>query len=188
MSNRSKKKVQKPWSSLGLGMLNTLVCGGIIILMILFPNDSATWWVYLILGLFLLIGLWNLCTTVTWEVKIQNNYIQFRNSLGRTQNISFKDVEKIKVFLKVMVKRDGIQIKDILSEKKTFYDSVERIKMGSYLEQTRVAQITLYLTDGKKIFSITPDYRGFDDFMEKLKQENVKFETVGFESTESFQE
>ena len=56
--NRNKKLiVRMPRFCLWLGITGTLFFGGIIVGMILFPNDTVTLWTYFVFGLFLLGGL-----------------------------------------------------------------------------------------------------------------------------------
>jgi len=52
--NKVERKMLKV---LCMGILCVLFFGAMIVLMSIFPNDTAEWWVYLIFSLFLLLGL-----------------------------------------------------------------------------------------------------------------------------------
>ena len=92
--NTPKMIVRQPSYVLFVGLLTTICCGGVIIMMILFPNDTATFGVYFVVGLFFLLGLWYVWMAIAWRVVVENEGLKFRNLRLQTKMILFKDIEK----------------------------------------------------------------------------------------------
>ena len=78
------------------GIFCILVVGAILILMLLFPNDTATFWVFGFTILVFLANVYFLITSFTWKVVIKGTEICYRNSFGKTKVVSIQDVKAIK--------------------------------------------------------------------------------------------
>ena len=89
--------VRQPKSILGIGLLITLIGGGVFILMAFFQNEPTELWGLFLLVLFPIQGLWYLLITFTWKVTVERDSIRFRNQLGRTKIIPFETIEKVKL-------------------------------------------------------------------------------------------
>ena len=90
--------MRQPRWVLMLGILIPLVFGAAIIIMILFPNDTITWWVSVFVYGFLFVGLWYLWTWAIWKITIMGDEFQYRNSFGKKRKISFLDIEKVQMW------------------------------------------------------------------------------------------
>jgi len=88
--------IKFPRFVLWLGVISSLFWSALIILMTLFPNDTADYWVYLVFTLFLLLGVWFIWISVAWRVQIEGENIQSRNYFFRTQRFTIKSIARVK--------------------------------------------------------------------------------------------
>jgi len=147
--NRTDKKliVRMPRLFLWVGIACTLFFGGIIVGMILFPNDTVTLWTYLVFGLFLLGGLLFFWISIIWRIEVEKNGFKFRNSFNKTMVIPFESIGKVK--LKGRLDHDN---------------------------PINILEAVLYSKGGKVILVITSLHVGGRLFIHRLQQESIKFE------------
>ena len=78
----------------------------------------------------------------------------------------------------VTFEENSIHFRNQLGRTKTIpFESIGKVKRrGQPTNQGINLQLVLYSKDGRKFFSITSDFIGFDRFLKKLEQESIKFE------------
>jgi len=146
--NRNKKLiVRMPRFCLWLGIAGTLFFGGIIVGMILFPNDTVTLWTYFVFGLFLFGGLLFFWISIIWRIEVEKNGFKFRNSFNQTKLIPFESIGKVRLKGKL--------------------DPDNPINM---------LEVVLYSKGGKVILVTTSLHSGGRLFIHRLQQESIKFE------------
>lgn len=146
--NRNKKLiVRMPRFCLWLGITGTLFFGGIIVGMILFPNDTVTLWTHLVFGLFLLVGLSFFWISIIWRIEVEKKGFKFRNSFNQTKLVPFESIGKVKL--------------------KGRLDPDNPINM---------LEAVLYSKCGKVILVTTSLHVGGRLFIHRLQQESIKFE------------
>lgn len=79
-----------------IGCVCVLLFTGIIILMAIFPNDTAEWWVYLIMTIFVLLGLCLITAHLNWSVVINENDFVYRTFWRKTYQIEYTEITRIK--------------------------------------------------------------------------------------------
>ena len=90
--------VRQPWDALPIGIIGTLFAGFLFIVSVASQDDTAPWWSSLGFGLMFLVCLWYLWLWIIWKITIRGDEFQFRNSFGKTQILSFDDIEKVKMW------------------------------------------------------------------------------------------
>jgi hypothetical protein len=82
---------------LWVGIVCALFCFSLIILMTIFPNDSASWWVYLIFISFSSLGISMVLYCIKWELKIEYDQLTYTTFLGKKKTFSMASIQKIKL-------------------------------------------------------------------------------------------
>ena len=64
-----------------------------IVLMTLFPNDTVTWWVYIIFVFFVLLGIYLMAIGTIWKIEVfrHKNYFIYRSVFFRKYKIKYAD-------------------------------------------------------------------------------------------------
>ena len=78
-------------------MISILFWGGLIIFIALFPNDTVTYWVYLIFSAFLLFGVWCVWISLVWKIQIEGNQIYFRNCFLQKKKFTFESIGRVEI-------------------------------------------------------------------------------------------
>jgi len=105
---RANKKVEKsmdennfvlrePKIYLWIGIICTVFFCGLIVLMCIFPNDTAEWWTYLVFALFGILGIYIIFYCVRWKLEIEGNQIIYTPFIGKKRSFIFSDIKKIKL-------------------------------------------------------------------------------------------
>lgn len=85
--------IRLPKAYFGIGSLGIVVFSAAIVLMTLYPNDSASWWVYFGFSLFVLLGVFLIAYTLIWKIDIFRceDYFTYRTFWGRTHKIKYSE-------------------------------------------------------------------------------------------------
>lgn len=89
--------IRQPLSTFFIGILSTLFWGGILAFLSLSSNNTLSWKIYLIFSCFLFLGLWLTWLSIMLKIIIKSDTISFRNLFGKTQEITFESIEKVKI-------------------------------------------------------------------------------------------
>jgi hypothetical protein len=79
-----------------VGIICAVFFLALLILMTIFPNDTAEWWVYLVFSLFVLLGLSLTFYCATWKIEIDENQIQYSPFPWVKRQFLFTDITKVK--------------------------------------------------------------------------------------------
>lgn len=76
-----------------VGLLDTLVCLLLLILMYCFPNSTARPWVYCIITAFFVLGCYLMYLTVSWKItySTESDYFIYRSALMRSGKYFYRD-------------------------------------------------------------------------------------------------
>lgn len=110
-----------------VGIICTAFFSCFMILMTVFPNDTAEPWVYVGFGLFVLLGLYLILESYLWKIYIykKDAYYDFVSSFGRKYRIRYEDVVNYRI---------GNNFIRIKTKKKVFYIDTKAINL-EYLPQ-----------------------------------------------------
>jgi len=123
-----------------MGMLCTLLCIVLIVLLTIYPSDSAPWWVYLAFVFFAGVGVTITLYGKKWEVRASGNEIHITTLFGRTKTYTFDSIT---------------QIKSIVPEN----------IIGQY--NADMSNIIIYSGD-ESILSMSWYYKGYKPFLDRL--------------------
>ena len=79
-----------------LGVIDVIFFGAAIVLMTIFPNDTAHWVIYLIFSFFAALGFLLIFSYRRWEVKIENNLITYTPLIGEKKSFTFENITRVK--------------------------------------------------------------------------------------------
>ena len=106
-NNERQKKMSKmtltdfavfaPKSTLWIGLVCMIFFGGCIILMTLFPNDTATWWVYLTFISFFVMGALVTLYAISSKIIVVKDSIRYTPIFGIKQTFAFSDIKRVKL-------------------------------------------------------------------------------------------
>ena len=76
---------------LWIGILDIAVFSTFCFIMFFFPNDTTTWWVWMIFIFFILLGFCLVCSTLIFKIDIYRNkdYFLYRNIFLKTRKIYY---------------------------------------------------------------------------------------------------
>lgn len=76
---------------LWIGLLGIVVLSTFCLIMFFFPNDTTTWWVWMIFIFFILLGFCLVCSTLIFKIDIYRNkdYFLYRNIFLKTRKIYY---------------------------------------------------------------------------------------------------
>lgn len=89
--------IRKPKTIMWLGIICALFFGALIALMIVFPNDTVEWRIYLIFGAFAFIGISLAAHCALWKVEIDGNELRHSSLLKRTRVFTFDNIKKFEI-------------------------------------------------------------------------------------------
>lgn len=91
--DKNRIVVHLPKAYLIIGIICMIGFMGFIILMIVFPNDTATWAVYAIWIFFIVICAFVIESTIVWRIEVftDKDYFVYRAIWGRKKTIKYKD-------------------------------------------------------------------------------------------------
>jgi hypothetical protein len=89
---------------LWIGIICALFFFSLIILMTIFPNDTAEWWIYPVFIVCSISGILMALYCIKWEIKIENDEIMYTPFFGKKKTFSIGSIKKIK-------SKNGQQIK-----------------------------------------------------------------------------
>lgn len=106
--------IRLPRAYLWVASIDILFFLACILLMIYFPNDTVSVWVYMLFCLFISLGVLITVATLVWKVEVlqHENYFLIRTTFGRSHRIEYKDCLYYKFSSNYLV---------IKTNKKTFY-------------------------------------------------------------------
>ena len=95
ISNLSKNHVvlKLPTMYLWVGCIDVSVFTAFIFLMYYYPNDTAALWIYVVFGLFELLGIFLVVATLLWRIDVfrDKNFFVYRTSFGKKHTIKYDD-------------------------------------------------------------------------------------------------
>jgi hypothetical protein len=89
--------IKQPKVIMWLGVGCVLVFGAFLVIMSIFPNDTADWWVYVIFVLFTLSGAFMVLFCIGWEVKIIGNDIYYKSFFKNKSVFTFDDISCVEM-------------------------------------------------------------------------------------------
>lgn len=81
---------------LWIGIISSLIFTALMVLMTIFPNDTAELWIYIIFGMFELLGIILIVYAIRWQVKVENDNIYFTPFIGKQKSAAFSDIIRYK--------------------------------------------------------------------------------------------
>ena len=94
--DENKFVLRQPKIFFWIGIICTIFFCALIVLMSIFPNDSAEWWIYLVFSLFVILGFFLIFYCVRWELKIEGNQIIFKPFIGKKNLFTIDNIKKVK--------------------------------------------------------------------------------------------
>lgn len=121
-----------------IGVTGTVVFSFAFVLMVLFPNDSASVWVGVGFSAFILTGLFIVTITFTWKIDIfcSQDYFIYRSMAGRTHRLEYKDIIQYE---------DKGDVYVLETKNKKFYVDAKAINVGFLISKLNTSRV-------KKIF------------------------------------
>jgi len=95
-----------------VGILGLVFNGALIVLMTIFPNNTAYWWVYVIFLFFMLLGMFFATYAAKCEIKVVNDTIYVTSYIGSKRTADFSEIK--------MVRKDNQSITAYTSQGKLF--------------------------------------------------------------------
>ena len=156
MDNSEKKNsingfsVRKPrvliFSSIIVGILCSLFFSALIVIMLIYPNDTATAGVFFGFGIFILLGL--LCIFIgflfrRWEIRFDDRDINYTPYIGKATQFTLDKITR-----------------------------VQSIPNSGWT--AGIAEVKFYVGD-KIVFTIGSSSRGFTELLSHLNDENISF-------------
>jgi len=89
--------IREPKIYLWIGIICAFFFCGLIVLMYIFPNDTAEWWTYLVFALFGMLGFYIIFYCVRWKLEIEGNRIIYTPFIGKKRLFTFDDIKKVKL-------------------------------------------------------------------------------------------
>ena len=89
--------IKLPISELIVGIVVTLFFIAILLMMILFPNDSADFWTFIGISLFMTLGIAIIIPWFIWKVEYNDEMFIYRNKWGRKTTVLYSRINKIKL-------------------------------------------------------------------------------------------
>lgn len=92
-SGKEHITLRLPRVYLWAGVFGILVFSTLLILMVLFPNDTASLWVYVVFIFFILLGVFIVLGAQFWKIDVftKEDYFLYRNWNCRTYKILYSD-------------------------------------------------------------------------------------------------
>ena len=122
-----------------IGIVCVLFFGGIMIAMTLFPNDTATWWVYFIFALFGMLGIGLALFGIFWKVEIIDDNISYHSPFKSPKHFSFEEITNVKIkrstMIQVVLYSGKRKLFSLDSSCKGFGLFVERLKEKGFLNE-----------------------------------------------------
>jgi len=78
------------------GVAGLVLFGAIIVLMTMFPNDTAVWWVYTIFFSFMVLGIFYATYAAKCEVKVVNDTIYVTSYFGKKKVANFSEIKMVR--------------------------------------------------------------------------------------------
>ena len=91
--NESNFALRQPKIFLWIGIIGTVF---LTVCMIIFPNDTGEWWVYLIFSLSVALGLWLIIYCLKWELNIKDNEIIYSPFIGKKKLLTMNNITRVK--------------------------------------------------------------------------------------------
>jgi len=89
--------VRPPRTMIWIGFVCALFFGALIVLMTIFPNDTADWWVYLIFSLIVLGGSAMILYSIFWKLEIIEDKLRYVPLLRRAKAFRFDMIKKVRM-------------------------------------------------------------------------------------------
>ncbi len=96
--------VRQPRMAVWIGVICSLVFLSFTVIMTLFPNDTAEWWVYAVFIAFSLLGAFLAYYCIVWNVRVHEDTIIFNTAFRKPRAFTFNDITEVRQ------KTDGMAI------------------------------------------------------------------------------
>lgn len=93
---KSKKVIRYPKGYLIVGIIVLVFLMSMIILMSIFPNDTAKWWVYCVFIGFILLGIYLVLGGINFYLILESREFIYRDLFRRTHTIPYSSIVKYK--------------------------------------------------------------------------------------------
>jgi len=129
-SNESTVIVQLPRYYVWIGLVVTICTLALLILMIIFPNDTATIWVGILFGCFILLGISIIIATLVWKIYLTkgDDHFIYTTFFGRTHKIYYKNITHYKW---------GVSTTKLKVGKKSFFVETQAINSSIFLKELK---------------------------------------------------
>ena len=134
------------FSAITVGILCSLFFCALIVIMLIYPNDTAVAGVFIGFGIFILLGL--ICIFIgfllrRWEVRINGHDINYTPYIGKATQFTFDNISR-----------------------------VQSIPNSGWAGG--IAEVKFYAGD-KIVFTIGSSSKGFTELLSHLNEENISF-------------
>ena len=89
--------IRQPRVFLWIGVICVLFFCALIVLMVVFSNETTVWWVYLGFSFFVALGLFLMIYCITWELRIDDNQIEYCSFVGMKKVFTFQNVTRVEL-------------------------------------------------------------------------------------------
>lgn len=89
--------LRQPKIFIWIGVICAIFFCVLIVLMSVFPNDTAEWWVYLVFSFFVILGFFLIFYCVKWELRIEDNQIIYTPFIGKKIIFTIGNIKKAKL-------------------------------------------------------------------------------------------
>ncbi len=90
--------VRQPRLAVWVGICCMLLFGGFMVLMSIFPNETAVGWVYALFAAFTLLGLFLVVYALRWGIEVDSNSLRYTPLFGSQKQVSLSQIERVVQF------------------------------------------------------------------------------------------
>lgn len=80
-----------------IGFSGTLFFLSLLILMFIYPNDTAEVWVGVIFLAFIILGLYMILSYINWKVEVYKNFAIYRTIFGQEYKFKYSEIKDVKL-------------------------------------------------------------------------------------------
>ena len=88
--------VRRPKLEIWVGVLGAAFWSAMLVLMTLYPNDTAAWWVYLEFIAFLLLGIGLAVNGARWKIEAGGGALRITRSLGGARSVLLSEIGAVR--------------------------------------------------------------------------------------------
>ena len=97
LMSKDEFTLTQPKSLIWIGGASSLFFGALIVIMTIFPNDTATWHAYVGFSFFVVLGVFLIVCSLRLKIRVVNDLIYVRPLFGRTKTFNFSEIEWVRL-------------------------------------------------------------------------------------------